>query len=58
MSKREDILKNLSMGVKNMDEDLAKISAQQALEENIDALTAINEGLVAGMNEAGRLYEE
>jgi corrinoid protein of di/trimethylamine methyltransferase len=41
-----------------MDEDLAVEAAREALENDVEALTAINEGLVKGMNEAGRLYEE
>ena len=58
MSKKQDIFENLAMGVKDMDEDLAIKAAKEALDENIDALKAINEGLVKGMNQAGRLYEE
>jgi len=39
-----------------MDEELTVAAAQEALQKNIGALQAINEGLVTGMNEAGSLY--
>lgn len=58
MSKTQEIFNHLAQGVRDMDEDLAVEAARDALANNIDALTAINEGLVKGMNEAGRLYEE
>jgi corrinoid protein of di/trimethylamine methyltransferase len=54
----QEILDRLALGVKDMDEEVAANAAREALSEGIDALTAINEGLVRGMNEAGRLYEE
>ena len=54
----QDILDQLALAVKDMDEELAVKAAGEALSEGIEALTAINEGLVRGMNEAGRLYEK
>ncbi|MGD0152618.1 MAG: corrinoid protein [Thermacetogeniaceae bacterium] len=53
----EEILERLIRGVREMDEDLTAEAAQDALASQIPALTAINDGLVRGMNEAGRLYE-
>jgi len=41
-----------------MDEELVVKAAGDALENKMEALTAINEGLIRGMNEAGRLYDE
>ncbi len=58
MSNNGEILQRLAQGVRDMEEDLVLESAKKALESNIPALKAINEGLVVGMNEAGRLYEE
>lgn len=53
-----EILDRLARGVRDMDEELTAEAAKDALANNISALVAINEGLVPGMNEAGRLYEE
>jgi len=58
MSNTQNILDRLARGVRDMDEELAVEAAREALENKIEALTAINEGLVKGMNEASRLYEE
>ncbi len=58
MSKQERILADLAKGVLELDENLTVTTAKEAVEEKLDAYTAINDGLVAGMNEAGRLYEE
>lgn len=55
---REDLLSRLARSVRDMDEEATKAAAGDALINQVDAITAINEGLVAGMNEAGRLYEE
>lgn len=58
MSQREQILNDLAKGVVELDTDLTTATARQAVEEKVDAYAAINDGLVKGMNEAGRLYEE
>lgn len=58
MYENNNILERLARGVRDMDEDLAVEAAREALDNDVEALTAINEGLVKGMNEAGRLYEE
>lgn len=55
---REDILNDLSDSVLNMKEEKAVETAREAIEAGIDALDAVNNGLVVGMNRAGELYEE
>lgn len=54
----EEIFKDLAAGVLDMDEDLAVNAAHEAIEGGVDAYEAITRGLVVGMNEAGRLYDE
>lgn len=54
----QDIIQRLQAGVKDMDEEMTIQAANDALKTNLDPLTAINEGLVAGMNQAGLLYEQ
>lgn len=58
MDAQQKILGRLAEGVREMDEELAVQASHEALENKIDALTAINQGLVIGMNEAGLLYEQ
>ncbi|MDD2510390.1 MAG: corrinoid protein [Syntrophomonas sp.] len=58
MDSQQEILDRLAEGVREMDEELAVQASYEALENKIDALTAINQGLVVGMNEAGFLYEQ
>lgn len=58
MSKHERILNDLAKGVVDFNTELTVTSARKAVEEKVDAYVAINNGLVKGMNEAGRLYEE
>lgn len=55
---RGDILKDLMDGVFLMDEELAIKAAREVVEAGYDAYDAINNGLVAGMNKAGVLYEK
>ena len=54
---KEEILKDLSDSVINYKLDLAKSSAQAALDADIDPVLAINEGLVKGMGVVGDNYE-
>jgi len=54
---RGDLLQDLMNGVFLMDEELAVKAAREAVEAGFDAYDAINNGLVAGMNKAGELYE-
>ncbi|HHW01638.1 MAG TPA: cobalamin-binding protein [Thermoanaerobacterales bacterium] len=53
-----DILKTIADNVVEMEEELTAKNSKKALEMNISPLTIINQGLVIGMNEAGRLFEE
>ncbi|SPF42609.1 Dimethylamine corrinoid protein (fragment) [Syntrophobacter sp. SbD1] len=55
---RQDLLSRLALSVRNMDEEATKAAAREALSNQVNAITAINEGLLAGMKEAARLYEE
>lgn len=55
---QQDIIHRLLSGVKEMDETMTIQAANDALKYHIDPLTAINQGLVAGMNQAGMLYEQ
>lgn len=55
---KQEIFADLAKGVLEMDEDLAIDAAREAVEDGVDAYEAITKGLVVGMNEAGRLYDE
>ena len=57
MAGKEDILKGLSDSVVEYNEDGVKSFAQQALDEKVDPLEAIMDGLAAGMQIVGDLYE-
>jgi corrinoid protein of di/trimethylamine methyltransferase len=54
---RGDLFKDLMDGVFLMNEELAVKAAKEVVEAGYDAYDAINNGLVAGMNKAGVLYE-
>jgi corrinoid protein of di/trimethylamine methyltransferase len=56
--RREEILKRLSDGVVEYDEDRVRTAAQAALDEGLDALDAVMNGLAAGMEIAGDLYDK
>ena len=55
--KKREILDKLKNGVIQYDEDGCKEAAQEAIDEGLDANEAIFDGLVAGMEEVGRLFE-
>lgn len=55
--RREEILKNLSEGVVEYQEDRVKEYANAALDEGLDAYDAIMNGLAAGMEIVGDLYD-
>ncbi len=55
---KEEILADLAKGVLEMDDELAVGAAHEAVETGLDAYEAITRGLVVGMSEAGRLYDE
>jgi corrinoid protein of di/trimethylamine methyltransferase len=54
----EDLLKKLADSVVDMDEEGAVKYSNQAVEENIDAYLAIDQGLAKGMERAGKLFDE
>jgi corrinoid protein of di/trimethylamine methyltransferase len=56
--KKEEILKKLAECVVEFDEDGAQEWAQKALDEGIDAFEAIMDGLAAGMETVGDLYDQ
>jgi corrinoid protein of di/trimethylamine methyltransferase len=53
-----ELFARLKDGVINYDEEAVVAAAKEVLAEGIDAGKAVFEGLVAGMEEVGRLYEE
>jgi len=55
--RRQEILKNLSEGVVEYNEDQTKEWATTALDEGFDAYDAIMNGLAAGMEIVGDLYD-
>jgi corrinoid protein of di/trimethylamine methyltransferase len=55
---REELLKTLSDGVVDMDEATVKKAAQRVLDEGLDAYDAIMNGLAAGMEIVGDLYDK
>ena len=54
----QEILDRLKQGVVDYDEDAVIAAANDALAEQMDAHSAVFDGLVPGMVEVGRLYEE
>ena len=58
MSSKEELLKRLSDGVLDMEEEDVAEAAREYLESGYPALDGIMEGLIDGMNRAGQLFEE
>ncbi|MHB9094385.1 MAG: cobalamin B12-binding domain-containing protein [Eubacteriales bacterium] len=58
VEREKELFGILKQGVIDYDEDVVKEAAQSVIDDGIDAYTAVFEGLVEGMNEVGRLYEE
>jgi len=56
--KARELFERLKVAVINYDEEAVVAAAKEVLAEGIDAGKAVFEGLVAGMEEVGRLYEE
>lgn len=54
----EELLKKLADSVVDMDEEGAVRYSNQAVEENVDAYLAIDQGLAKGMERAGKLFDE
>jgi len=55
---RNELLKDLSDAVVDMDEDKAKETSQRVLDEGLNAYDAIMNGLAAGMEIVGNLYDK
>lgn len=51
------VLDRLAQAVVDMESERAEAEAREALEAGVDAATAIEQGLMKGMEEVGRLYE-
>ena len=59
MSDREqELLKELHEGVVEFDEERVKEAAQAVLDEGFNAYNAVMNGLAAGMEEVGELYDQ
>jgi corrinoid protein of di/trimethylamine methyltransferase len=56
--RREELLKELHEGVVEYEEDRVKQAAQDVLDEGLNAYDAIMNGLAAGMEEVGDLYDQ
>jgi corrinoid protein of di/trimethylamine methyltransferase len=56
--KQGEILKNLSDGVVEYDEDRVRAAARKTLDEGLDPLFAVMNGLAVGMEIAGDLYDK
>lgn len=54
----QEILDRLKQGVIDYDEDAVSEAANEALAQNVNPHSAVFDGLVLGMVEVGRLYEE
>ena len=55
---KDEMYQKLADAVVDMDEDLVRELSEQAVAEGIDAFEAIDAGLSAGMERAGKLFEE
>jgi corrinoid protein of di/trimethylamine methyltransferase len=55
---REELHKTLSEGVVNFEEDKVKEAAQKVVDEGLDAYDAVMNGLAAGMEIVGDLYDK
>jgi len=56
--REKEFLERLAQAVVNFDEEAVKEIAQECLAEGLDPNKAVFDGLVKGMQEVGRLYEE
>ena len=57
-TREKEIMEKLAEAVIEYDEDMAKEWAETALEEGVDAFKAIMDGLAAGMEHVGELYDQ
>lgn len=56
--RRQELLKDLSDGVVEYDEDKVKEASQKVLDEGLNAYDAVMNGLAAGMEIVGDLYDK
>jgi len=57
MATKEELFEKLKNGVVEYEEDEVKEASQQALDDGYDALEMIMDGLAAGMEVVGDLYD-
>jgi corrinoid protein of di/trimethylamine methyltransferase len=57
-ARQEELLKELAEGVIQFDEEKVVQIAQKAVAEGLDPMTAIQEGLVRGMDKVGDLFQK
>ena len=55
---REELLKTLSDGVVNFEEDNVREASQKVIDEDLNAYDAVMNGLAAGMEIVGDLYDQ
>ena len=55
---REELLKTLSDGVVNFEEDNVREASQKVIDEDLNAYDAVMNGLAAGMKIVGDLYDQ
>jgi len=58
MANDSELFQKLSDAVLEMEEDTVEETANQVVEEGVDAYQAIDKGLANGMERAGKLFEE
>jgi len=56
--KRAELLNKLKEGVVNFDEELVRKTSEEVLENGLDAYDAVMNGLAAGMEKVGELYDK
>ena len=56
--KRVELLNKLKEGVINFDEELVRKTSEEILENGLDAYDAVMNGLAAGMERVGELYDQ
>lgn len=57
-SEKEELLNQLSDAVFELDEERAKQLSQKVVDSRFDAWEAVDQGLVDGVNRAGKLFDE
>jgi corrinoid protein of di/trimethylamine methyltransferase len=57
-SEQEELFEKLANAVFELDEDLAQTLSQEVIDRGFDAWKAIEDGLLAGVNRAGKLFDE